>query len=109
MVRSYDYAGQTGARIQAERGLAEAHLGPWADWWGHETGRHFLAGYLAVDDADSLLPTEDATRRVLLECCLINKAAYELRYEIDHRPDWIGTPLRALERLISEKTLLDHV
>jgi maltose alpha-D-glucosyltransferase/alpha-amylase len=109
MVRSYDYAAQTGVRVQAERGLAEPHLGPWADWWGHETGRHFLAGYLAVDEGESLLPTDPETRRVLFECCLINKAAYELRYEIDHRPDWIGTPLRALERLIAEKSQFDLV
>jgi maltose alpha-D-glucosyltransferase/alpha-amylase len=109
MVRSYDYAAQTGVRIQAERGLEEAHLGQWADWWGHEIGRHFLAGYLAVEEGSHLLPSDEPTRRLLFECCLINKAAYELRYEIDHRPDWIGTPLRALERLIQEKTLLDPV
>ncbi|MCC6226966.1 MAG: maltose alpha-D-glucosyltransferase [Microthrixaceae bacterium] len=104
MLRSYDYAAQTGVQIQAERGLAEPHLAAWADWWGAETGRHFLAGYVANPGVDALLPRDPGMRRLLLECCLINKAAYEIRYEIDHRPDWVQTPLRALERAIEERT-----
>jgi len=98
MLRSYDYAGQMGARVQAERGFDGAHLMGWSEWWARETGRHFLAGYLTTLDGGSLLPGQLESRRLLLDCCMLGKAAYELRYEIEHRPDWISVPLRALER-----------
>jgi len=104
MVRSYDYAAQSGARIQAERGLGEANLAAWAEWWGVETARHYLAGYLGNPGAVDLLPGQPEMRRLLFDCCLINKAAYEVRYEMEHRPDWVSIPLGALERMVGRLT-----
>ena len=30
---------------------------------------------------------------------MIDKALYELRYELEHRPDWVGVPVRSLQRM----------
>ena len=43
----------------------------------------------------------------LLRMFLLEKAAYEVRYEIAHRPSWIATPIRGLARLAAELTASD--
>jgi maltokinase len=57
----------------------------------------FLAGYLAEVDASLLPPGEQAMER-LLAVFELEKAVYELRYELDNRPDWIGIPVACIER-----------
>ena len=41
----------------------------------------------------------------LLELFLIEKALYELRYEINMRPDWVGVPLRGLMTLVQTRAV----
>src|SRR5205807_2427387 len=45
------------------------------------------------------LPASVAEQEALLNAMLIEKALYELRYELDHRPDWVHIPLRGLRDL----------
>jgi maltokinase len=59
----------------------------------------FLAGYLAEVDSSLLPPSEQAIER-LLSVFELEKAVYELRYELDNRPDWIGIPVAGIERLL---------
>jgi trehalose synthase-fused probable maltokinase len=59
----------------------------------------FMAGYLAEVDASLLPPGGDALER-LLTVFELEKAVYELRYELDNRPDWIGIPVAGIERLL---------
>ncbi|PSQ80013.1 MAG: hypothetical protein BRD46_05190, partial [Bacteroidetes bacterium QS_8_68_15] len=40
--------------------------------------------------------------RLLLWAYLLDKALYEVRYELNHRPSWMGLPLRGLKRLLAE-------
>jgi maltose alpha-D-glucosyltransferase/alpha-amylase len=42
--------------------------------------------------------------RVLLELFTLEKACYELRYELDNRPDWVEIPLAGLRELLSLPT-----
>ena len=37
---------------------------------------------------------------VVLDVAVLQKAAYEVRYEIGHRPEWVGVPLAALRRML---------
>ncbi|HZO49699.1 MAG TPA: phosphotransferase [Gaiellaceae bacterium] len=62
----------------------------------------FLAGYRTTVDP-SLLPSgEDAIAR-LLSVFELEKAIYELRYELDNRPDWVVIPVRGIERLLQAR------
>ncbi len=60
----------------------------------------FLAGYLAEVDA-SLLPSGERAIERLLALFELEKAVYELRYELDNRPDWIGIPVAGIERMLA--------
>jgi maltokinase len=59
----------------------------------------FLAGYLSTVDA-SLLPSGDEAIARMLSVFELEKAVYELRYELDNRPDWIGIPVSGIDRLL---------
>jgi maltose alpha-D-glucosyltransferase/alpha-amylase len=101
MLRSIDYAAAVAIdsnREQPEekRGAIEKALRAWQE----ESTRAFLAGYReAAADLPSL-PKDEQTRQELLELFLIEKALYELRYEINMRPHWVGVPLRGLISLV---------
>jgi trehalose synthase-fused probable maltokinase len=59
----------------------------------------FLECYFsAVDPA--LLPAGDTTIANLLAIFELEKAIYELRYELDHRPDWVAIPVAGIVRIL---------
>jgi maltokinase len=61
----------------------------------------FLERYLATIDP-SLLPSGEAALRHLLSVFELEKAVYELRYELDNRPDWVPIPVAGILRLLEE-------
>jgi maltokinase len=90
MLRSFSYAG-AGARIL--RGVD-----PPEDW--EERAREtFLAGYRERVDSGLLPPGQQATDQ-LLAVFELEKAVYELRYELNNRPDWVGIPVAGIVRLL---------
>ena len=86
MLRSYAYAGQA----------ADVPHGP---AWAQAAGEAFMHAYLETAAGAPFLPGTSSERDLLLDAMLIEKALYELRYELDHRPDWIDIPLRGLAEL----------
>jgi trehalose synthase-fused probable maltokinase len=90
MLRSFAYA-VSAAEIQ--RGI----IAP-ADW--EERAREqFLGGYRETVD-QNLLPVGDAGFERLLSIFELEKAVYELRYELDNRPDWVRIPVAGILRLL---------
>jgi maltokinase len=61
----------------------------------------FLEGYLEAVQGSGLLPQREATDR-LLRIFELEKAVYELRYELAHRPDWVPVPVAGIVRLLEE-------
>jgi maltose alpha-D-glucosyltransferase/alpha-amylase len=60
----------------------------------------FLGGYLEPSRAAGLVPADDAQLRKLLDALCLDKAVYEIGYELDHRPEWLRIPIRGIrERL----------
>jgi maltose alpha-D-glucosyltransferase / alpha-amylase len=86
MLRSFAYAGQA----------ADVAHGP---EWARASGEFFMQAYLETAAGASFLPPDPDERQLLLDAMLIEKALYELRYELDHRPDWVHIPLRGLREL----------
>jgi maltokinase len=90
MLRSFSYV-TAGAR------LLRSETAP--DDWEDRAREIFLEGYFDRVDP-SLLPPGAAPTRQLLAVFELEKAVYELRYELNNRPDWVPIPVAGIERLI---------
>ncbi len=102
MIRSFHYATYAALQRQAERGKEnrqQHQLEQWARRWYHAAVDAFLSGYAAVARDASFWPSSEEERTMLLEAHLIEKACYELSYELNNRPNWAGIPLNGLLQL----------
>jgi maltose alpha-D-glucosyltransferase/alpha-amylase len=100
MLRSLDYARFTGLQQVAQGPVELERLAPVARAWERRARAAFLASYGSVTAAGGLHPpAEHETTEALLDLFELEKAFYELRYEIDNRPDWIGVPLAGIAAL----------
>ncbi|MBI4205022.1 MAG: putative maltokinase, partial [Betaproteobacteria bacterium] len=95
MLRSFNYARWTALR-RAVRGHEDnERLAPLAREWEAQARREFLAAYdQAARDSGLHAPLDEA--RGLLELFELEKALYELRYEINNRPGWVAIPLQGI-------------
>jgi len=100
MLRSFDYAMHSAlANMGPERSEAQAQLESVGREWQAQAREAFLDGYEEIARAGALaLPRGDGRR--LLELMLLEKAFYELRYELENRPDWVRIPLRGLSDIL---------
>lgn len=106
MTRSFHYAAGMALR---ETGLPDDELRLLADSWAERSVNAFLAGYADVDEVHRLLPQARQSRDALLSVFEMDKAVYEVAYELAHRPDLVDLPVRAVERLLDgEDVLPDH-
>ena len=100
MLRSFNYAAYTAlAHATAEQPKDLAKFEPLVRDWEAEVGRAFLAAYDEAVHSSGLFTT-DASLCGLLDLFLLEKALYEVRYELDNRPDWVVIPLRGLLSLL---------
>jgi maltose alpha-D-glucosyltransferase/alpha-amylase len=97
MLRSFSYAARTGLRAYAARRPHDpARLEAWARLWERSAAVAFLRAYLARAGGATFLPSDAVACEAMLEAYLLDKALYELMYELDNRPAWIGIPLRGI-------------
>jgi trehalose synthase-fused probable maltokinase len=92
MLRSFAYAASA-SDLQRGRPAPEA--------WEDRAREAFLAGYFETVDP-TLLPPGEAPTRTMLSIFELEKAVYELRYELNNRPDWVGIPVAGIARLLEE-------
>jgi trehalose synthase-fused probable maltokinase len=69
--------------------------------WEDRAREQFMDGYLETVDP-MLLPTGSEAIERLLSIFELEKAVYELRYELDNRPDWVRIPVAGIERMLRE-------
>ncbi len=94
VLRSFAYAA-----IAAEL----LHDTPAPEGWEEVARTQFLDGYLETVDP-ALLPSGALAIERLLTVYELEKAVYELRYELDNRPDWVRIPVAGIQRLIEHAT-----
>jgi maltose alpha-D-glucosyltransferase/alpha-amylase len=76
---------------------------PWIDALLYWTETTFLDAYADTTQDASFLPDAPA-RYSFLWAFLLDKALYEVRYELNHRPDWAWLPLHGLRRLLEPQS-----
>ncbi|HEX2057288.1 MAG TPA: phosphotransferase [Actinomycetota bacterium] len=101
MLRSFSYAATAALFERAEPDSGEwKRLQPWADTWETLARDRFLASYLRKSHEGRFLAPDRETLAVLLDFFEIDKALYELEYEIGHRPEWVRIPAAGIARVI---------
>jgi maltose alpha-D-glucosyltransferase/alpha-amylase len=104
MLRSFDYAAYAALRQspsspdespEARRSILAA-----TRLWVDGVSAEFLRVYRTIADGVGILPTESAELQLLLDAYLLEKAVYELDYELNNRPDWAEIPIRGLLQLL---------
>lgn len=99
MLRSFAYAAAAGARGSSEPAAPSGALATAAEVWRRSARRNFLAGYFA-SGIGGILPSSAAAAHALTALFELEKAFYELAYEIHSRPDWIEIPLGGILALL---------
>jgi maltose alpha-D-glucosyltransferase / alpha-amylase len=94
MLRSFSYAAQVGYLNYVARRPREATpLEPWARLWEAGVSSAFLSSYREAIAAGDLAPASVGDFNLLLDAFLLDKALYELSYELNNRPAWVRIPL----------------
>ncbi len=92
MLRSFAYAASAAERAGATL----------PDGWESSARQSFLEGYRSSVEP-ALLPPGEAAFAQVLAIFELEKAIYELRYEIDNRPDWAAIPVAGIARLLEQE------
>jgi maltose alpha-D-glucosyltransferase / alpha-amylase len=100
MLRSFDYALWTTVFHRLHLGADPRSTIEAVEGWREDTQCAFLATYREAMAGSDLLPEDPETDSRLLELFLIQKAAYEIGYELSMRPDWVHIPLEGLLALL---------
>ncbi len=106
MLRSFHYAAYSALFSLKKMGVwdvtDENFLESCADVWYFWVRITFLQTYLETAEHADFLPKNRHKFEILLNIFLLEKAIYELAYELNNRPDWAKVPLRGLRQLLHE-------
>ena len=100
MIRSFDYAAVSKLKDRAVRPEDAAQLKPWARFWNLWVGVEYLKGFLGAAGQAPFMPKSREEVNLLLNVFLLEKAVYELGYELNNRPDWVNVPLAGILEMI---------
>ena len=104
MIRSFHYAAHNALLRQvslAPRPEDElALLQNWAQYWYIWVSATFLTAYLNSIKEANLLPEDSEQLKILLDAFLLEKAIYEIGYELNNRPGWLKVPLQGVLQLM---------
>jgi trehalose synthase-fused probable maltokinase len=91
MLRSFDYAAHAAAPGPAGN----------SQEWLDQVTAVYLKAYFETAAHQAYISTDPAENRFLLDVFLLQKALYEVAYELNNRPDWVSIPLRGILSLFS--------
>jgi maltose alpha-D-glucosyltransferase/alpha-amylase len=102
MIRSLSYAAHSGlnqfltANQGAEHAQGSENLTAWAAFWQNSASCEFLRAYRETISANPALLPSAQRSQALLDVYLLEKALYELLYELNNRPAWLRIPLAGI-------------
>ena len=101
MIRSFDYAAFAALfSFAGDRPEVFDRLAPWAKTWRTWVSARFLKEYLATAGDAPFVPPRRSNVGRMLDALTLDKALYELQYELNNRPDWVRIPLQGVAALV---------
>jgi len=107
MIRSFHYAAHAALQQRGDYQKIEPaaqSLAPWAEQWYESVRAAFLRGYRAVAGEAPFSPQSPQEFNLLLDLHLLDKAVYELTYELNNRPDWVALPMTGILQCMDSST-----
>ncbi len=103
MVRSFHYAVYNGLFHHAMvRPEDKDYLIKWVEPWYQYVSGIYITEYLNTVAGAQFIPDERDHIIILLKAFLLDKAIYELGYELNNRPDWVIIPLNGIKTILTE-------
>ena len=107
MIRSFHYASYAALFAQIDRGAIRydriSKLEPWTKFWYQSAITAFYGAYLKHADGAPFLPDDKAVFCAMIDAFLLDKAIYELGYELNNRPKWVRIPIQGIIDLFGRK------
>jgi maltose alpha-D-glucosyltransferase / alpha-amylase len=101
MMRSFYYAAHAVLKQRSQMRAEDVpFLEPWAEAWYRYNAGVFLASYEKTVAGSGLIPKEPEEAEIMLQTFMLDKAVYELGYELNNRPAWVSIPLRGILGLL---------
>jgi maltose alpha-D-glucosyltransferase/alpha-amylase len=103
MLRSFSYAVHTALQEQLESGLgadAVERARGWGRFWQAWVGSIFLRSYLDAAQRTKLISSDQREVELLLDIYILEKAVYEVAYELNNRPNWLIVPLQGILEIL---------
>ena len=106
MLRSFHYAVYSALFERTQNGQPDhsRDLDSWARYWRAHVSAVFLRSYLTAAAQGRFLPETREELKVLLDVNLLEKAVYELGYELNNRPTWVRIPLQGILQTLTDQT-----
>ena len=96
MLRSFHYAAYAAFFEQITGGAQPSDVETFTQYWHRWVSVAYLQSYMQIARSAAFLPQSDAELKTLLDAYLLEKAVYELGYELNNRPDWVKIPLQGI-------------
>lgn len=101
MIRSFHYPTYSILNSRKMYSEQEIHdLRPWAEAWYKSVAATFLKSYFNTVNGKSFVPAERGELDLMLKAYLMEKAIYEVAYELNNRPEWVTIPLHGIKDLM---------
>lgn len=100
MLRSFHYAAYTPVLAQTSPGVKRPSLDSWARYWQRWVSAAFVKSYLIRSGHAPYLPATRNEMGLFLDAYMLDKAIYELGYELNNRPSWVAIPLEGIADLL---------
>ena len=106
MIRSFHYAAYGSLFLDNQiRPEDIEQLLPHIEQWYHYMSGFFMKAYLETVEGSSFVPKQSEDLEIMLQTFLMQKAVYELNYELNNRPDWVIVPLRGIKSIVMKNRL----
>lgn len=102
MVRSFHYAAY--GSLFLDNQIRQEDIGkllPFVEQWYHYTSGFFMHAYLEKTRGADFIPNNKEDLGILLQTFLLQKAIYELNYELNNRPTWVTVPMQGIKSILS--------
>ncbi|RVU00688.1 maltose alpha-D-glucosyltransferase [Mucilaginibacter limnophilus] len=106
MIRSFHYAAYGSLLLDNQIREEDVNkLIPHIEQWYHYMAGFFMRSYLETVNGSSFVPKQKEDLEILLQTFLLQKAVYELNYELNNRPGWVMVPLRGIKSIVMKNRL----